>query len=84
MPSSLTVARWYTQTRNSQFYNSFSQQTKEFSLPKPQQRYRGNCKDFIIFFSFNYFLLIHILFISSTSGIDYNSVTISNQITIIH
>ncbi|CAF0765474.1 unnamed protein product [Rotaria sp. Silwood1] len=42
MSTSLTAARWYIKTRNSQVCNSLSQQTKGISLPNPQQRYRGN------------------------------------------
>ncbi len=51
MPSTLAVPRYYIRTINSQLYNSFSQQTKEISLPKTRQKYR-NCKDLIISFLF--------------------------------
>jgi hypothetical protein len=42
MPSSLTVARWCIRTH---MHNSLAQQTKEISLRKTQQRYRGNGKN---------------------------------------
>ncbi len=81
MYSSLTTARWYTRTKNSQLCNSLAQQTKEISLPNTRRLYRGNCKKFI-FIVFNY-MSINILFLCSISSIDYNYLIIYDQVTIL-